>query len=61
MQSWYACTKIIVRDTVMSPDEKFAKVMSEFHAGTLRSASGQPVTSKRQAMAIALSEAGMKQ
>ena len=40
----------------MSPDEKVAKVMSEFHAGTLRSASGQPVTSKRQAMAIALSQ-----
>ncbi len=45
----------------MSPDEKIALVMSEFHAGTLRSASGQPVTSKRQAMAIALSEAGMSQ
>ena len=45
----------------MSPDEKVAKVMSEFHAGPLRSASGQPVTSKRQAMAIAMSHAGMKQ
>lgn len=45
----------------MSPDDKIAKVMSEFHAGTLRSSSGQPVTSKRQAMAIALSEAGMSQ
>ena len=40
----------------MSPDEKIALVMSEFHAGTLRSSSGQPVTSKRQAMAIALSQ-----
>ena len=45
----------------MSPDDKIAKVMSEFHNGTLRTASGQPVTSKRQATAIALSEAGMKQ
>jgi len=45
----------------MSPDEKIAKVMSEFHAGTLRSASGQPVTSKRHAMTIALREAGVKQ
>ena len=45
----------------MSPDEKVAKVMSELHACTLRSASGQPVTSKRQAMAIAMSEAGMSQ
>ena len=45
----------------MSPDEKIALVMSEFHAGTLRSASGQPVTSKRQAMAIAMNQAGMNQ
>lgn len=45
----------------MSPDDKIAKVMSKFHAGTLRSSSAQPVTSKRQAMAIALSEAGMSQ
>ena len=45
----------------MSPDDKIAKVMSEFHNGTLRTASGQPVMSKRQAMAIALSEAGMSQ
>ena len=40
----------------MIPDDKIAKVMSEFHNGTLRSASGQPVTSKRQAMAIAMSQ-----
>ena len=40
----------------MSPDEKVAKVMSELHAGTLRSASGQPVTSNRQSMAIALGQ-----
>lgn len=45
----------------MSPDDKIAKVMSEFHSGTLRSASGQPVASKRQAMAIAMSEAGTSQ
>ena len=45
----------------MSPDDKIAKVMSEFHAGMLRSSSGQPVTSKRQAMAVALSEAGLSQ
>ena len=40
----------------MSPDDKIAKVMSEFHNGTLRTASGQPVTSKRQAMAIAMNQ-----
>jgi len=37
-------------------DEKVAKVMREFEAGTLRSSSGELVTSRKQAMAIALSE-----
>lgn len=35
---------------------KFAKVMREFKAGTLKSSSGDPVTDKRQALAIAFSE-----
>jgi len=43
----------------MSPNEKVAKVMREFHAGTLRTSSGEVVTSKQQAIAIAMSEAGM--
>ena len=43
----------------MKPDDKIAKVMREFEAGTLRSSSGELVTSKRQAMAIAMSEAGV--
>jgi hypothetical protein len=38
---------------------KVAKVLGEFKAGTLKSSSGEPVTSERQAIAIALSEAGM--
>jgi hypothetical protein len=40
---------------------KVKKVMSEFKAGTLRSGSkkGPVVKSKKQAVAIALSEAGM--
>lgn len=36
---------------------KVKKVMHEFKVGTLKSSSGQPVTKKKQAVAIALSEA----
>lgn len=39
-------------------DDKIAKVMAEFESGTLRSSSGELVTSREQAMAIAMSEAG---
>lgn len=39
--------------------KKLAKVMSEFKAGTLKSSSGEPVKSRKQAIAIAMSEAGM--
>lgn len=42
-----------------SSEEKFAKVMREFEAGTLRSSSGELVTSRKQAEAIAASEAGI--
>ena len=38
---------------------KEAKVMGEFKRGTLKSGSGAKVTSRKQAIAIALSEAGM--
>jgi V8-like Glu-specific endopeptidase len=38
---------------------KISKVMKEFKAGTLKSSSGQPITNYKQAVAIALSEAGM--
>jgi hypothetical protein len=40
-------------------DKKISRVMREFRAGTLKSSSGQKVTSLAQARAIALSEAGM--
>jgi len=36
---------------------KIRKVYGEFKSGTLKSSSGQPVTNKSQAIAIALSEA----
>jgi hypothetical protein len=38
---------------------KVAKVMGEYKRGTLRSSSGSKVKSRRQAVAIAMSEAGM--
>lgn len=43
----------------LSPSEKIEVVMKEFKRGTLYSGSGEKVTDKRQAIAIALSEAGM--
>lgn len=39
--------------------KKIALVMREFKAGKLKSSSGEAVTDPKQAMAIALSEAGM--
>lgn len=39
--------------------DKVAKVMREYKAGKLKSSSGQKVASRDQAVAIAMSEAGM--
>jgi hypothetical protein len=41
--------------------KKVAKVMREYKSGKLKSSSGDKVTSKDQAIAIAMSEAGIKQ
>jgi hypothetical protein len=38
---------------------KVAKVMREFKAGTLKGSDKKPIKSRKQAIAIALSEAGM--
>lgn len=38
---------------------KVAKVMREFKAGTLKGSDGKPVANRKQAIAIAMSEAGM--
>jgi hypothetical protein len=38
---------------------KVSRVMKEFKAGTLKSSSGAPIKNYKQAVAIALSEAGM--
>lgn len=40
-------------------EAKVEKVMGEYKRGTLKSGSGKKVTSKDQAVAIAMSEAGM--
>jgi len=42
-------------------EKKISKVMREYGAGTLKSSSGKKVTSRQQAIAIALSEAGKSQ
>ena len=38
---------------------KIGKVMGEYKAGKLKSSSGQKVTSRKQAQAIAMAESGM--
>lgn len=47
-----------VPKTKAGKQAKVETVMSEYKAGDLRSSSGQPVTSRKQAVAIALSESG---
>jgi len=43
----------------MPNQAKVGKVMREYKKGTLRSSSGGKVTKRKQAVAIAMSEAGM--
>lgn len=43
----------------MKGKAKVKKVMGEYKRGTLKSSSGSKVTSRKQAVAIAMSEAGM--
>ena len=45
--------------TAKQKQAKIRKVMREFKAGALKSSSGETIKDPRQAMAIALSEAGM--
>lgn len=45
--------------TSKAKKDKMALVMGEFKDGTLRSSSGQLVTNRAQAVAIALEEAGL--
>ena len=46
-------------DMKQKMQRKVAKVMREYKAGTLKSSSGEKVTNQKQAVAIAMSEAGM--
>jgi len=43
----------------MKGKKKIEKVMGEYKRGTLKSSSGAKVKSRKQAVAIAMSEAGM--
>lgn len=45
--------------TAKQKQAKVRKVMREFKAGTLKGSDGKPVKNRQQAIAIALSEAGM--
>ncbi len=45
--------------TTKEKQAKIAKVMREFKAGTLKGSDKKPVKNRKQAIAIALSEAGM--
>jgi hypothetical protein len=40
-------------------EKKVSKVMREYGKGKLKSSSGKKITNRRQAVAVALSEAGM--
>lgn len=42
-----------------SGQKKIERVMSEYKSGKLKSSSGGKVTSRKQAVAIAMSESGM--
>ena len=46
-------------DAKQTMQRKVAKVRREYKAGKLKSSSGEKVTSQKQAVAIAMSEAGM--
>jgi hypothetical protein len=50
-----------MKDGKTKMQEKVAKVMREYKAGKLKSSSGDKVTNQKQAVAIAMSEAGIKQ
>lgn len=44
--------------TAKKQQDKIGKVMGEYKEGKLKSSSGDKVTSRKQALAIALSESG---
>ena len=50
-----------MKDSKTKMQDKVAKVMREYKTGKLKSSSGDKVTNQKQAVAIAMSESGMKQ
>jgi hypothetical protein len=58
-QLWVGILRVMAKKATKA-EKKVAKVMREYKAGTLRSGStkGPKVKSRKQAIAIALSEAG---
>jgi hypothetical protein len=44
----------------LGPEDKIATVMSEYERGTLYSGNGEKVKTRKQALAIAMSEAGKR-
>ncbi len=56
----YFVTYIFRSEAMATPEQKrkIEKVMHEKKVGTLRSSSGKKVTSRKQAIAIAMSESG---
>ena len=48
------------RKYLHSPQKKLEAVLAEYKRGTLRSGGGPHVQSRKQALAIALSEAGLR-
>lgn len=59
MASMATNTSGVTKGASEEGDEKVAKVMGEFKRGKLKSSSGKKVTSRKQALAIAMSESGM--
>ena len=53
----HASSHVPKKISTKSQKNKVSTVMEEFAAGTLRSSSGEIVTDRKQALAIALSEA----
>jgi hypothetical protein len=47
----------VVKGHTRTKNDKIARVMREYKSGTLKSSSGQKVSNRKQAIAIALSEA----
>jgi len=62
-KSFQECIDILKSETgdieKTNKDAKFEKVMHEFKEGTLKTSAGKKVTDRKQALAIAASEAGI--